>query len=103
MALMSSCGCCDVSRRRFLAQAVGAGAAAATGLAPRPVRAQSKPTKIDVHHHFAPDFHRDAVSGRRGDLRWPKWSVQMSLDDMDKNGIATAMLSVVQPGVLSFG
>lgn len=67
-------------------------------MAPRLARAQSKLGCIDVHHHFAPDFHRDAVSGRRGDLRWPKWSVQMSLDDMDRNNIATAMLSVVQPG-----
>ena len=28
----------------------------------------------------------------------PKWSVQMSLDDMDKSGIATSVLSQVQPG-----
>ena len=98
--LLRSCACCDfgssLTRRSFLAQAVAAGAA--TALPSMPAQAEDKPTKIDVHHHFAPDFHRDAVSARRGGLRWPKWSPQMSLDDMDKNGIATAMLSVVQPG-----
>jgi predicted TIM-barrel fold metal-dependent hydrolase len=98
--VLRSCVCCGagVSRRSFLAQAVGAGAALATGLSPSRATAQAKPGRIDVHHHFAPDFHRDAVSARRGGLRWPTWSPQMSLDDMDKNGIATAMLSVVQPG-----
>ena len=98
--LLRSCACCDfgssLTRRSFLAQAVAAGAA--TALPSIQAQAEDKPTKIDVHHHFAPDFHRDAVSARRGGLRWPKWSPQMSLDDMDKNGIATAMLSVVQPG-----
>jgi predicted TIM-barrel fold metal-dependent hydrolase len=97
---LPSCACCDVgsslTRRSFIAQAVAAGAA--TVLPSIPAQADDKPTKIDVHHHFAPDFHRDAVNARRGGLRWPKWSPQMSLDDMDSNGIATAMLSVVQPG-----
>ncbi|HEX5211306.1 MAG TPA: amidohydrolase family protein [Pseudolabrys sp.] len=96
--LLRGCACCDagssLSRRSFIAQAVAAG----TAMALTPAQADEKLTKIDVHHHFAPDFHRDAVSARRGGLRWPKWSPQMSLDDMDKNGIATAMLSVVQPG-----
>lgn len=99
--VLRSCVCCGegagVSRRGFLAQAVGAGAAAATGLRPSRAAAQAKPGRIDVHHHYAPDFHRDAMGARRGGT-WPKWSPQLSLDDMDKNGIATAMLSVVQPG-----
>jgi predicted TIM-barrel fold metal-dependent hydrolase len=98
---LPSCVCCSeppgLSRREFIAVAAGAGAAA-TGLAPPRAMAETKARRIDVHHHFAPDFHRDAVNARRGGLRWPKWSPQMSLDDMDKNGIATAMLSVVQPG-----
>jgi len=98
--LLRRCTCCEasssLSRRSFIAQAAAAGAA--TALASVPAQADEKPSKIDVHHHFAPDFHRDAVIARRGGLRWPKWSPQMSLDDMDKNGIATAMLSVVQPG-----
>src|ERR1700686_965701 len=86
-----------VSRRGFLASAVGAGAAAATGLTPRRAAAQAKPSRIDVHHHFAPTFHRDALGSKRGGTG-PVWSQQMSLEHMDNNGIATAMLSVVQPG-----
>ena len=100
--LLRSCMCCDepagMSRRGFLATAVSA--AAATGLPASPALAQpatAKPGRIDVHHHYAPTFHRDALGDKRGGA-WPKWSPQMSLEDMDKSGIATAMLSIIQPG-----
>jgi predicted TIM-barrel fold metal-dependent hydrolase len=96
-----SCVCCDqpagASRRDFLAQAIGAGLTAATALAPRAGKAQPKPARIDVHHHFAPDFHRDAL-GERRDGPWPKWSPAMSIEDMDKSGTKTAVLSIIQPG-----
>jgi 6-methylsalicylate decarboxylase len=99
--IMRSCVCCGedagLSRRGFMAQAVGAGAALTAGLLPKRLAAQAKPGRIDVHHHFAPTFHRDALGAKRGGT-WPTWSPQLSLEEMDKNGIAVAMLSVVQPG-----
>ena len=101
--LLGTCACCEQptgpSRRGFLASAVGA--AAATGLVlPGKAFAQAaKPGagRIDVHHHYAPAFHRDALGNKRGGA-WPKWSAQMSIEDMDRSGIQTAMLSIVQPG-----
>jgi predicted TIM-barrel fold metal-dependent hydrolase len=87
-----------LSRRGFLASAVGA--AAATALTPGRTLAQpapGKPGRIDVHHHYAPAFHRDALGDKRGNS-WPKWSPQMSIEDMDKSGIQTSMLSIIQPG-----
>ena len=99
LRFMRSCVCCDAnsgqSRRAFIAQAVGT--ALAAGVMPKHAAAQPKPGRIDVHHHYAPTFHRDALGAKRGGT-WPQWSPQMSLEDMDKNGIATAMLSMVQPG-----
>jgi 6-methylsalicylate decarboxylase len=108
----ATCSCCEPSlapanrpRRNFLAggaAALGLGALRPIG-AVTPAAAQSAPTRtrIDVHHHFIPQFHVDAMMapGRRAGPPPPKWSPATSLEDMDKSGIATAVLSVVQPGV----
>jgi 6-methylsalicylate decarboxylase len=82
--------------------ALGAGAIPAIAR-PAPANAQvgaAKP-RIDVHHHFIPQFHVDAMMapGRRAGAPPPKWSPAASLDEMDKSGIATAILSIAQPGV----
>src|SRR5262245_42697736 len=115
--LLRGCMCCptpapvatgvDVSRRNFLSggvAALGLGAAATTGLASRPAQAQAPAparTRIDVHHHFIPKFHVDAMQkpGRRAGGPPPKWSTELSLEDMDKSGIATSIVSIAQPGI----
>jgi len=38
------------------------------------------------------------MESKRSGGRPPKWTPQMSLDEMDKSGIATAIVSLVQPG-----
>ncbi|MFJ4521841.1 amidohydrolase family protein [Streptomyces sp. NPDC088810] len=59
---------------------------------------------IDVHAHLLPGFyveqataaghtHPDGMGG------WPTWSVEAHLELMERNGIATAMLSMSSPGV----
>jgi 6-methylsalicylate decarboxylase len=61
--------------------------------------------RIDVHHHFVPPFHVEAMTapGRRAGGAPPKWSPAMSIEEMDKSGIATSVLSIVQPGVMLGG
>ena len=106
--LFASCACCEGSpvrnsvpldRRSFFC-----GGLAALGLAAAPetmgapaAKAQTARTRIDVHHHFVPPFHADVMATRRSGGRPPKWTAQMSLEDMDKSGIATAIVSLVQP------
>jgi 6-methylsalicylate decarboxylase len=91
------------SRRAFLAglAALGAGAVlpgcqttAATG------KAGGKPYRIDVHHHFVPDAYAAAM--KANNIRPVRWSVQGSLEEMDKSGIAVGMISPPPPGV-TFG
>jgi 6-methylsalicylate decarboxylase len=105
---LSRCMCCEglcaparPARRGFLAgvAALGLGAVPAIGSPTRPA-AQDAKTRIDVHHHFIPQFYVDAMMapGRRVGRPPPKWSPASSLEDMDKSGIATAILSVIQPG-----
>lgn len=68
-----------------------------------PARAQAAArTRIDVHHHFIPPFHVDAMMapGRRVGAAPPTWSVAQSIEEMDKSGIATSVLSIAQPGVM---
>jgi len=57
---------------------------------------------IDVHFHLIPKFYSDAVyeAGRGPAIgRYPDWSPQLSLDLMDRHGIALSLLSLAQPGV----
>src|SRR5580658_2554930 len=71
------------SRRRFLA-----GGLAALGLAASRASAQAPAkTVIDVHHHVAPPAYAQELIARG--LDEPPllhWSVQKSLDDMDRAG-----------------
>jgi 6-methylsalicylate decarboxylase len=106
------CTCCNEpsaapaspARRQFLAggaAALGLGSAAGLGrVLPAAAQAPAK-TRIDVHHHFIPQFHVDALTapGRRVGAPPPKWTPALSLEEMDKSGIATSILSIAQPGV----
>jgi predicted TIM-barrel fold metal-dependent hydrolase len=61
------------------------------------------PRRIDTHHHFVPPAYlaavgaeaigRTLISGRA-----PEWTPQHSVDAMDRNGIATAIVSISAPG-----
>ena len=108
-ALLSICTCCveplaatGISRWRFVAGAAAAGLAA-TGFAPK-VLAQAKPHRIDVHAHVAPPSWLNAmdVIGRK-DFPLSNWSPQKMIEDMDKGGVATAILSPTTPQVTPLG
>jgi predicted TIM-barrel fold metal-dependent hydrolase len=100
------CGC--GSRRSFLKSFSALGATTmvstpAVMLAAPTVRAQSassgaagKPHRIDVHHHYYPPFLIEAW--QKGNIRTTpvvnRWKLEATLDQMDKGGVATAMLSL---------
>jgi hypothetical protein len=78
--------------------------------------------RIDVHHHFTPEAYTayQAATGRGGGggsgrggagrggagrgaaaggtSAFPGWTLSQDLEDMDKNGTATAILSITTPG-----
>jgi 6-methylsalicylate decarboxylase len=101
---IANCLCCSdtwlarpaISRRTVLAG--GLAAIASTAPIARTWAAVS-PFRVDVHHHYVPPVHADALTARRQQGRPPSWTAAQSLDEMDKNGIATAIVSLVQPGV----
>jgi predicted TIM-barrel fold metal-dependent hydrolase len=90
-----------VERREFLrglsatAVLVASGLPAVTALA----GAVRSPRRIDVHHHFVPPLFEQAA--RERNLLNPALnglSVGRSIDEMDRNGVATAVLSIPSPG-----
>ena len=107
----SRCTCCEpdpapasAARRTFLASgaaALGLGAATTFQRALPAIAQAPAKTRIDVHHHFIPKFHIDSMMapGRRTGAPPPPWSPSLSLEDMDKSGIATSILSIAQPGI----
>jgi len=58
------------------------------------------PHRIDIHHHFAPPAWVTEVKGRP--LLQPAntaWTPAKSIEDMDRGGVATAMVSITNPGL----
>lgn len=87
----TTCGC--VSRRGLFA---GLGALALGGTAAAQTAA---PHRIDVHHHLSPPAYIQRLSPRMPLAPVQvNWTVAKTLDDMDRNGTATAILTVATPG-----
>ena len=62
--------------------------------------APAKPFRIDVHHHFSsPGFIAEITGRRTGQVPLMRLTAQKSLEDMDKGGVATSILSVSEPSV----
>src|SRR5262249_42583663 len=102
--LPRQCACCaasvDPSRRRLLAGGLAAGAS--LGLGDGHARAQStQPRLIDVHHHLAPPrWITDVVLGRNtGQRPLADWTPQRSIEGMDRDGVATSIVSISEPSV----
>jgi predicted TIM-barrel fold metal-dependent hydrolase len=83
-------------RREFIRDAIAV--AVAAGTARSLVAAQAR-GRIDVHHHFIPPRHLEAVLSQRESGRTPPWSPEFAIEEMDRNGVATSICSLVQPGV----
>jgi predicted TIM-barrel fold metal-dependent hydrolase len=90
-------------RRRFMAGMAALGASVfIPGCATEPQRpaVAGRPHRIDVHHHFHPPSYMVEVAKLAPrETTQANWTVARSLADMDKSGIATAVLSLTQPQV----
>ena len=86
---------CTCGRRHLL---LGAAATALFGSTVS--RAADKPRRIDVHHHIVPPAWLEALKAAKLDNPiLNKWTPEQSLEDMDKAGITTAMVSPTTPQV----
>jgi predicted TIM-barrel fold metal-dependent hydrolase len=94
-----------VVRGGLAALGLGTGLAGAGKVAPAlsqgaGVAAQANARRIDVHHHFSPPQWKEFVKGRQ--LLQPanvNWTPAKSIEDMDKGGVAAAVISITNPGL----
>jgi predicted TIM-barrel fold metal-dependent hydrolase len=87
------CGCCTTSRRGFLRSlTAGAGALALPAIARAQTPSAQALTRIDTHHHYYPPEAKKygGLGGRLTD----HWTPQTAIDEMDKGGVKTAILSM---------
>ena len=62
-----------------------------------------RPHRIDVHHHFnTPRWVAAVATRERLNPRARDWTAAQSIEEMDRNGVATSLLSITNPG-LFFG
>jgi 6-methylsalicylate decarboxylase len=94
----------DRGRRRLLTGALASLGLAATASAGRLAAfaqaAPAKPRRIDIHHHFAPPAWVVEVKGRPLlQTANTTWTPAKSIEDMDRGGVAAAVVSITNPGL----
>jgi predicted TIM-barrel fold metal-dependent hydrolase len=102
LSLDSPCGCASLGRRGFLTGllAAGAGSALLPGCAPLAGTTAASARRIDTHHHcFSPAYVKALDAQGLAPPIVKNWSLARTLADMDKAGVATAILSVTTPQV----
>ena len=90
-----------VGRREVLGGLAALGASALfpriSALAQAP--AAEKPFRIDVHYHFAsPRFANELRQRKTGQTPLIEWDKSKAIADMDRDGIATSIVSTSEPG-----
>jgi len=97
-AMTHGSGCLyGLSRRGFVA-----GAAASVAAFASKTSAQAQPQRVDIHHHMLPPKYiqnRLSAGLSPGSSGIANWTPERTLAEMDKNGVATAILSLSQPGL----
>jgi predicted TIM-barrel fold metal-dependent hydrolase len=88
-----------MNRRVFIGTALGAVAAPYAVL-----RGQGPASRarrwIDLHHHFAPPAWVTEVRGRPLlQAANTRWTAEQSIEDMDRGGVAAAVVSITNPGL----
>jgi predicted TIM-barrel fold metal-dependent hydrolase len=103
---LRGCPCSgSLSRRGFMAGAAALGSAALWPNRPALAQGGSR-TVVDTHHHFYPPAYQEAWldwEKKRNIPHFPSqvaWNKEAAIEEMDKNGVRTAMLSLAStPGV----
>jgi 6-methylsalicylate decarboxylase len=93
---------CEPSRRGFLSGLLGLSAAtvASSCAAPNTGNLSPRRDRIDTHHHvFSPAYVAELTKANQAPPIVRNWSIAKTLDDMDKAGVATSIVSVTTPQV----
>ena len=65
-----------------------------------PTAVPGRPYRIDTHHHFSAPGFIAAIAARKTNQRpLELWTPSKAIEDMDKSGVATAMISTSEPSV----
>jgi 6-methylsalicylate decarboxylase len=90
----------DFGRREFLGGLAAIGANVLISKAAFGAQAAAAPHRIDVHNHLTPASYA-AELGPKHLISQPvlSWTPMKDLEDMDRAGVATSILSLAPPGV----
>jgi len=89
------------SRRDFLAGAAVLGAGLVFPSGKSLGQSSTKPGRIDVHHHFGSPAWLAMVNTKKtqGYQTWQPYTPARAIEDMDRGGVSTAMISITTPGI----
>ncbi|MFZ2737511.1 MAG: amidohydrolase family protein [Burkholderiaceae bacterium] len=100
--LQASCGC-DLPRRGFLSGLAALGGSTLLSACAPMGQTQAVRDRIDTHHHlFSPAYVKELQVLKMAPPLVAGWSLAKTMDDMDKAGVATSILSVTTPQVSVF-